>query len=178
MLVLLGTGANGALGVFGSTVITMIVDTFVTSRAKKETTEAMAATGEIEEEDSNAEDEMGKFIGWFQAIKAVGTGIGVALSGIFIELNLKYYTGTWTAMVLPSIICTVLTCFAPETLPPKKLRGRGSIVRRGSITKLEFEPNPLELLNDTETGGTEEEEMVTQTSAQQSCGVKTKQTCT
>ena len=178
MLVLLGTGANGALGVFGSTVITMIVDTFVTSRAKKETsvrstTEAMAATGEIEEEDSNTEDEMGKFIGWFQAIKAVGTGIGVGLSGYFIQQNLKYYSGTWTAMVLPSIICTVLTCFAPETLPPKKLRGRGSIVRRGSITKLEFEPNPLELLNDTETE-TGEEEVVPPTG----CGVKTKQTCT
>ena len=123
-MVVIGSGLNGALGIFGATVTTMIVDTFVSNAINSNNANGLTK----EEQGRKTEDKMGKMIGLFQCVKFFGTAIGMAVGGYYLNLNLDYYAGTWFVLIFPCALCTIFALFSPETLQPK-IRRRSQSIR-------------------------------------------------
>ena len=137
LFVVLGRGLEGALGVFGAVITSMIVDVSIAQNIETINplaTRRVQRAPSTHEEDLDNEDKMGKHIGLYQGVKAFGTGCGAAAGVVFLSMNLEYYGVVWSTMLIPCVLCVVLAGCAPETLPRKTARITSAIVRRQSVT--------------------------------------------
>jgi MFS family permease len=136
-LVLLAAAVQGSTAVFASTITTMIVDVKVQHLlADEDDHEGSSAAGSSDGGGLGAspEDAIGKAIGILQGVKAIGTGLGAGLGFWITSLSLEYYGQTFFGLVVPCVVSIVLVRFAPETLTPKKIQRRRSLIFNEDLT--------------------------------------------
>tara|TARA_B110000091_G_C13683172_1_gene418788 strand:+ start:343 stop:990 length:648 start_codon:yes stop_codon:yes gene_type:complete len=100
LFVVLGRGLEGALGVFGAVITSMIVDVSIAQNIETINplaTRRVQRAPSTHEEDLDNEDKMGKHIGLYQGVKAFGTGCGAAAGVVFLSMNLEYYGVVWSS---------------------------------------------------------------------------------
>jgi MFS family permease len=145
---LLASAVQGSTAVFASTITTMIVDVKVQQALageeddQKDITDSAGGGPDI-----SSEDAIGEAIGILQGIKAIGTAIGAGVGFWITSLSLEYYGQTFFALVVPSVFSIVLVRFAPETLAPRNVRRRRSLIPSESLTPDRVAPPPVSYLN-------------------------------
>eukprot|EP00941_MAST-03F_sp_MAST-3F-sp1_P006198 g6198.t1 len=149
LFVFVGAVAAGSTAIFSATIVTSIVDYQIQKgklaiSAATTDTESVASIDDADAEEvveSTAEDGIGKVVGYSKGVAACGSAVGAMLGLYILTLYLTDYSTTCFALTIPCLLVIVLSCFAPETLPPEipaeeeisPLRRRESLMIRKEV---------------------------------------------